>query len=509
MIQREIATTAPPMIRTQPRQLVTPWAHLFAPVDIAYLVVFRIFFGAIMLWEVGRYFAYGWIGEYYIEPTFYFSYFGFDWVKPWPGVWMYLHFFLMGALAVCIIVGLWYRAAAALFFLCFTYVALLDQTHYLNHFYLVSLVSFIMIFVPANRAFSIDSLADKSLRSNTALRWTLWLLRTQIGLVYFFGGVAKLNGDWLRGEPMRMWLADRTHFPLIGHLFTEERMVYAFSYGGLLFDLVFFPLVLWKRTRWLALVVGMVFHLTNARLFNIGIFPWFMLAASLLFLDPSWPRFGWLHRFVAYRRSVPPFVDDAETQVYRRDLKSPQPMKESAPNLWQEFVPDWLTSRLAAKDRHGLSTRQRVTLILLGIYMAWQILMPLRHFLYPGDVSWTEQGHRFAWHMKLRDKDGEGRFFATDVATGTTWEVDPGQYINREQFNEMIANPEMILQFAHHIAAERIRAGEGAVEVRAWVEASLNGRAPQLLIDSQVNLAAQPRTLLAADWILPLQDTVE
>jgi vitamin K-dependent gamma-carboxylase len=504
MIQPEIVTIASPMLRTQPRQLVIAWAHLFAPVDITSLVVFRLFFGAIMLWEVWRYFAYGWIGRYYIEPTFYFSYFGFDWVKPWPGVWMVLHFFLMGALAVCIIVGLWYRAAAALFFLCFTYVALLDQTHYLNHFYLVSLVSFIMIFIPANRAFSIDSLADESLRSNTAPRWTLWWLRAQIGVVYFFGGIAKLNGDWLRGEPMRMWLADRTHFPLMGHLFTEEWMVYAFSYGGLLFDLLFVPLVLWRRTRWLALGVGLVFHLTNARLFNIGIFPWFMLAASLLFLDPSWPRFGWLRRFVARRRSVPPFVDDTQPQTDESKLMAAQGIKATPTTLWWSFVPDWLTPRLTVKGRHDLSMRQHIILVLLGVYMAWQILMPLRHFLYPGNVSWTEQGHRFAWHMKLRDKDGEGRFFATDVTTGTTWEIDPGQYINREQFNEMIANPEMILQFAHHITAERIRAGEGAVEVRAWVEASLNGRASQMLIDPQVNLAAQPRTLLAADWIVPL-----
>lgn len=33
-----------------------------------------------------------------------------------------------------------------------------------------------------------------------------------------------------------------------------------------------------------------------------------------------------------------------------------------------------------------------------------QILYPLRHHLYPGDVTWNELGHRYSWRMKLRDK---------------------------------------------------------------------------------------------------------
>src|SRR5436309_2939862 len=45
-------------------------ARLFAPVDIASLAFFRVAFGAVMLWEVWRYFNYGWISRYYIEPGF-------------------------------------------------------------------------------------------------------------------------------------------------------------------------------------------------------------------------------------------------------------------------------------------------------------------------------------------------------------------------------------------------------------------------------------------------------
>jgi len=152
--------------------------HLFAPIDIASLVYFRIAFGAIMLWEVWRYFSKGWISRYWIDPVMNFTYYGF------------------------------------------------------NHFYLICLISFLMIWMPAHRAFSVDAQQRPAIAAQVAPAWTLWLLRAQLGLVYFYAGVAKLNPDWLAGEPLRTWLAARTDFPVIGHLFTTEWMVYLLSYGG-------------------------------------------------------------------------------------------------------------------------------------------------------------------------------------------------------------------------------------------------------------------------------------
>lgn len=453
----DAAGYAQPVSTTSRSALLT---HLFARVDIASLVVFRIAFGAIALWEVWRYFNYGWIARYYINPMFHFSYFGFDWVKPWLGDGMYIHFYVMAALALLIMFGLAYRLSAAAFFLAFSYVFLLDAARYLNHFYLFSLISFIMIFVPANRAFSFDSLLRSKIQSDTIPAWSLWLLRIQIGLVYFFGGIAKINIDWLRGEPMRDWLSYRTDFPFIGQWFNEEWMVYLFSYGGLLFDLFFFPLVLWKRTRWLAIILGIGFHLTNAHLFSIGIFPWFMIAANFLFLSPDWPR-----------RLIP-----------------------------------WLRTDAAPHDKlpAALSRSQKWIVAGLGIYLAFQILFPLRHWLYPGDVNWTEEGHRFSWRMKLRDKDPSARFYATDPTVNETWEIEPLDYLSNGQFDEMASRPDMILQFAHHVAADLRQQGYEQIEIRALVQVSLNGREAQLMIDPSVDLVAQPWSLLPASWILPL-----
>ncbi|MBZ0283002.1 MAG: HTTM domain-containing protein [Anaerolineae bacterium] len=438
--------------------------RLFAPVDIAGLVYFRLLFGAIMLWEVWRFLGQGRIEDYYLRPVFQFKYYGFEWVQTPPGIGLYIHFIVLGVAAICIILGLWYRLSAAVFFVGFSYVYLLDQTYYLNHHYLVCLISFLMIFIPAHRAFSLDAWRKPSLRTDSIPAWSLWLLRGQIGLVYFFAGIAKLNGDWLAGQPMSMWLADRTDFPVIGHLFTESWMVLAFSYGGLLFDLSAFPLLLWRRTRWMGLGIGLAFHLTNYQLFNIGIFPWFMLAANLLFLDSDWPR-----RILHIVR-LPP---EAKTE----QGNSPVGLSEH---------------------------RQSMIMAALGIYFAVQIFLPLRHFLYPGDVNWTEQGHRFSWHMKLRDKESSVRFFITDPVTGTSWEAEPERYLTERQLDEMSSRPDMILQFAHYLAALMLEDDYERVEVRTLAVASLNGRKPQLLIDPQVDLAAQPRLLGISDWIMPL-----
>src|SRR5262245_14093661 len=131
-------------------------AALFRPVDISFLVFFRVLFGAIMLWETYRYFSHGWISRYFIEPTFNFTYYGFSWVKPWPGRGMYIHFVVLGLAAACIMAGFLYRIAAPVFFLAFTYFFLLDQTRYLNHFYLVCLISFLMFLLSFVLSFYVD-----------------------------------------------------------------------------------------------------------------------------------------------------------------------------------------------------------------------------------------------------------------------------------------------------------------------------------------------------------------
>jgi hypothetical protein len=452
---------------------------LFKPVDISVLVYFRIVFGGIMLWEVYRFFTHNWIARYYIEPAVHFTYYGFGWLKPWPGNGMYVHFVILGIAAAFIIIGFCYRIATITFFLGFTYVFLIEHARYLNHFYLVCLVSFVLIFVPAHRALSVDSLIWPKLRTDVVPAWSLWLLRIQIGIAYFFGGIAKLNSDWLfGGEPMRIWLSPFTKLPLFGPIVSNEWVVYGFVYGGVLLDLFVVPLMLWRKTRPFAFLAAIAFNLLNSILFNIGIFPWFMLAASLVFFSPDLFR-----RFVRAIKSSGHSGLEEEPEP-APDEDDPRPVEETQPAV--------------------LTTSQKRVVWLMAVYLGIQFLFPLRHFLYPGNVSWTEEGHNFSWHMKLRTKSGTAIFTVTHPPTGQTWTIDSAKQLPEWQREKMSTKPDLIVQYSHYLAEQKRREGFDNVEVRALVMTSLNGRKPQLLIDPNVDLAKEQVSLRPSKWIMPL-----
>lgn len=441
---------------------------LLRRVDGASLGVFRIVFGLVMLVEIWRYWSNGWIVSHYVRPEFFFSYPLFDWVKPLSGWRLYAHFDLLALAAACIVLGLYTRVAAAVFAVLFWWWFLSDQTHYLNHFYLISLVATLLVFVPTERALSLDARQRPHSDGQSVPAWALWLVRFQIGVPYFFGSIAKLNADWFAGEPMRMWLRGMKDVPLLGPVRTEEWVVQFFVWSGLLFDLLVVPALLWKRTRLLAFVASIVFHATNAVIFDIGVFPWLMMAATTVFFEPDWPR-----------------------RI---------PILDRLPGL------RGLRARPASPESPPLDAMRRLGFTALGSWVAFQCLFPLRHVLYPGNVSWTEEGHLFAWHMKLRDKSGKATITVTEPATGQTWEVDPRDYLTKKQAREMPEHPDMLLQFAHHLSEEHQRAGKGPLEVRARVLTSVNGRKRQLFVDPEIDLAAQPRSLWHWDWILPLTE---
>ena len=416
-----------------------------------------------MLWEVTRYYSHDWIERYYIDPDFFFTYFGFPWITPLPDNLMYVHFLGLGLLATFIILGLWYRVSATLFFFGFTYVFLLDQANYLNHFYLVCWVSFMMIFVPVHRAASLDVVRKPALRLAKVPAWPQIMICAMIGIAYFFGGIAKINSDWLHGEPMRTWLAGSTDFPLIGQYFTEPWAGYFFSYGGLFFDLLIVPMLLWRRTRLFAVLLIVSFHLTNFQLFSIGIFPWFMLFATPMFFAPE--RLRPILRFKKI------FGDQGHTQA---SLKT--------------------------------SDRQK-RLVMAGViaFAAFHVFMPFRHHLYPGNVNWTEEGHNWSWHMKLRNKSGTLKLIATDPATGESWTIDQRDYLSSRQRSKIRGRPDMIVLFSHYLKEELRKEGHPNVQIRAEANISLNGRPRQLLIDPTVDLTTVKRSLLPYSWILPLE----
>ncbi|MEK6259112.1 MAG: HTTM domain-containing protein [Planctomycetota bacterium] len=433
---------------------------LLAPVDAASLVAFRIGFGLITAWWCFDDLRTGRVHELYVVPSLHFTYYLFDFIRPWSGVGMTLHFLALLLLALCIAAGFLYRVATVLFALGFTYFFLLDRTNYQNHYYLLTLVSWTLVLLPLNRCAAVDAFGGLAPRSDTVPAWCLWLLRFHIALPYAFGGVAKLRADWFAGEPLRTHLASKTWLPLIGPLLTSEVTIGFFTWGGLLFDLAIVPLLLWRRTRVLAYVLCLGFHLMNSLLFDIHVFPWFMMFATTIFFAPDWPR-----HVLGSRRPVLP---------------------EATARTWAT-LPRW----------------SRLTGILLSIYCVGHLLIPLRPYLYPGDSSWTERGHHFSWRMMLRSKSSALRYYVIDPKTGKTGSVDLRRFVNLTQLTSFSRDPEMILHLAHFIGDEFHRQTGRDVEVRALVLTTLNGRKPELLIDPHIDLAKEPRGFHVRNWILP------
>lgn len=450
-----------------------------APVDIASLAAFRVLFGLVMAAGMTRFLAKGWVTEIYLRSRFHFPYPGFEWVRPWPDEWMHIHFVLLALLALMIAVGFCYRAATVLFCLGFTYVELIDQTAYLNHYYLASLFSGLLIFLPAHRGWSVDAWLKPSLQRDASPACALNLLRFQIAVVYVFAGLAKLNSDWiLHAQPLRIWLAAQSCLPLIGPWLGQEWVAYAASWFGAIYDLTIVFFLLRRRTRPAAFLAVVFFHVATWILFNIGMFPWIMIAASTLFFAPDWPR-----HFLSACAVIAGRLTPGGRWSHRLDALA---MPAASPKM------------IAIR-------RPRLAAALLVAYAAAQVLVPVRPYLLNAEnPAWTYRGFNWAWQVMIAEKTGYVEFHARDPATGWSARIQASRYISPRQETLMAQDPFLIREFARHIAQDLRTRGHAHVQVFADAFAALNGNPSRRLIDPNVNLAG----VTSYDWILPLRTQV-
>lgn len=436
---------------------------LFKKVSIAPLVVFRIIFGSLMLFGTIRFIANGWVNDFYIQPDFYFTYFGFSWVHPLSGNWMYFPFVLIIISSIGVISGFFYRFSSILLFISFTYIELLDKTNYLNHYYFISLVAFILCWLPANRCFSLDIKFRNKERFTEIALFNILLLQFQLGVVYFFAGIAKINSDWLfRAEPLSAWLNGFDNLPLFGNLLAQKWTAYTFSWVGCIYDLSIVFLLLNRKTRLFAYFLVVVFHLLTWLLFPIGIFPWVMIFCTLIFFS---------------------------SHFHQRILNFMQKIFRSNPH------------KVATEKKQK---NRKLVLILISIYVFIQLAAPLRCWLYPGNLFWTEEGFRFSWRVMLMQKKASATFYIVDHKTQRSMEVNNRDFITKRQEGQMGTQPDMILQYAHHLYAvfqdTLLTFGTQKFylknpEVKAKINVSLNGRPNQPFILPNANLAKIPYDL--------------
>lgn len=433
-------------------------------------------FGGLLAVSMLRFVVYGWVERFFIAPRFHFKYWGFAWVEPLPGRGMQWLFVALAVLAFAVAIGCAFRLSALLFAAGLSYVQLIDVTTYLNHYYLAALLAWLLAFTPASRIWSVDSWLrsrrGKAAPAPLVPAGVLYLFRCQIALVYTFAGLAKLQSDWLiHAQPLRIWLGQNTHLPLVGPWFTLTWVPLALSWAGFLFDLTIACWLLVPRTRPFAYVAVIGFHVLTRVLFPIGMFPAIMIASALVFFSPSWPRS--LGRVWLRLRRRPP---------------AQLPAHDSAPATRQAD---------AARARWPMA---------LGIgYCLVQLALPLRHLYYGGNVLWHEQGMRFSWRVMVRAKGGDTTFVVRDPSRNRTFHISPRTYLTDTQESEMSSQPDLILQLAHHIQkdlSQRARSG-APVEVYVDSRVSLNGRRSQPMIDPTVDLTKVRDGLASAHWILP------
>ena len=445
------------------------WAA--ADVDARPLGWLRVATGSALAYEGATFMARGWARALFTGPQFHFSY-GL-WAVPVPSeLGLDLLFLIQLTAGILLATGVFTRWAAGAGALAFGYVFLLDQALYLNHFYLLWLLLAAFVVLPAGSV----------VKGQTVPRGALTWSRFHVALPYVFGGLAKLQPDWLSGRPLGDWLARGPFTAMI-----DANAASFIAVGTALFDLAVVPALLYRPTRWVAYGAACLFHVANASLFHIGVFPWLMIGATLVFLDG----------------------EDASLAQPTENLSSDS---SSPRGFGTELAPDAATSvehpratsggAMCGVARPDRATRWRRWALVAGcLWMGLHVALPLRGHFTGRNISWTGEGHEFAWRMKLHDLDSTIELKRCDLGTSSCEVIDLEERLTDLQIRRMGDRPEMLTELARALRVEAERAGRQVV-VHADVWSSLNGRPWQRRVDALVDLSRADDDEL--HWVLPL-----
>jgi hypothetical protein len=426
------------------------------PIDNAPLILFRITMGLLITAESIGAILNGWIKENLIDPSVSLPHIGLDFLVPLPGNGMYIYFTTMGILGILIAIGYRYRFSLGIYTLLWTSVFLMQKAAYNNHYYLLILVCLIMLFLPANRYYSIDAKQNPTLRSLTMPRWCSWVMIFQMIIVYFFATLAKFYPDWLDGTFTGILFSNLPPFPLIGSVFTEKWFHLFIAYAGIFFDGLIIPALLWRKTRTIALVASLIFHLFNSFTLKIGIFPYFAISFIVFFYSP----------------------DTIRQLIFK---KKPA---------------------LKAEDLNKSYSYSKVITYFFIPFFTLQLLLPIRHYFIQGDVLWTEEGHRLSWRMMLRQKTGITNFKVIDKKTKQELPYNIVEKLTRKQLSLVTSKPDGMWQMAQHIRKEFAEKG---IEVSIYIDSklSVNHKPYKTYIDPTVDFAeAEWNYFGHNDWIM-------
>ena len=405
----------------------------------------------------------------YIDPSFHFTFYGFEWVKP-VGEYTYILFFICGLSAFLVAIGYKYYIAIITFFLSFTYIELMDKTTYLNHYYFVSILSFLMIFLPCNSSYSIDSFIKKK-SFKYSPKWCVDSIKTLLFIVYFYSGLAKINRDWLfEAQPLKIWLTTGSYdLPIIGStLMQQEWFHYFMSWGGMFYDLLIPFILLYKPTRIIGFSLVVFFHVFTAVLFPIGMFPYIMIISTIIF-----------------------FSSNTHEKILKFILK---PFKNTIKKIIE------IDNIKIKKNKFAIS--------LISLFFVVQFLFPFRYAIYPGELFWNEEGYRFSWRVMLMEKRGYTTFKVVDNSNGNSFFVRNDEFLTEFQERQMSFQPDFILEYAHFLGDHYNNKGLNDIEIYAESYVALNGRINKRFVNPKIDLLKEKRGFNSKHWIIDLNEEI-
>ena len=432
---------------------------LFKHIDNSSLVVFRIIFGLLCFLEsVGAIFT-GWIKRTLVAPDFTFNFIGFEFLQPLPGDGMYYYYLVMGLFGLLIMVGYKYRFSMFAFTIMWSATYLMQKSSYNNHYYLLMLLSAIMVCLPAHKYASVDAKINPKIKSYSMPQWCRWVIILQLFIVYTYASVAKLYPDWLDTSVIELMMRGKKNYLIVGDFLQYKWLHYILAYGGILFDGLIVPLLLFKPTRKYAFLVSIFFHMFNSIIFQIGIFPYLSLAFTLFFFPAEKIQKLFLKK--------KPFYSSEEIRI---------------PNY------------------------NSILITVFSIYFIIQIGLPLRHHFIEDNVLWTEEGHRLSWRMMLRVKNGQTSYWVENKDTGKRSYIDLNKYLSVKQKRSASTKPDVMWQFAQRLKEEFKSKGEDvAVYINSKV--SVNGKPYKTLIDPTIDIAnVEWNVFKHSNWILPSKE---
>jgi len=415
---------------------------LFKKIDNAPLIVFRILFGLLVVLESWGAIITGWIRRTLVAPQFTFNFIHLDFLQPLPGNGMYIYFAIMGIFGIGIMLGYRYKISMIGFTVLWAGVYLMQKSSYNNHYYLLFLLNIIMCFLPANKNLSLDTKLNYTEKTDWMPNWVKWFIVAQLFIVYTYASIAKLYPDWLDTTVAENLMRSKKDYFLVGKIVQQKWAHYVIAYFGIFFDALIIPALLYKPTRKIAFCLAVFFHLYNSFMLGIGIFPYLALAFCVFFFEPK--------------------------------------------NVRKLFYPK--SKRNVFSPEINFKKSSLITLG-IGIWLFIQLILPLRHWFIPGDVLFTEEGHRLSWRMMLRSKSGSNRFYVKEVGDSKRQRIKLKDYLTKKQIRAMAGKPDMIWQFAQHLKKEYQKQGkEIEVYVRNTVRVNRGDRTS--IINPNIDLAS-------------------